>query len=56
MSEIDYDGYIGYELCHQLPVENGQTVGIEYADQNAQLAALFMRALIEAESAVLSKA
>jgi sugar phosphate isomerase/epimerase len=56
MSEIDYDGYIGYELCHQLPVENGQTVGIEYADQNAQMAALFMRALIEAESAVLSKA
>jgi sugar phosphate isomerase/epimerase len=56
MSEIDYDGYIGYELCHQLPVENGQTVGIEYADQNAQMAAEFMRALIEAESAVLSKA
>src|SRR5580704_15145042 len=49
MSEIDYDGYIGYELCHQLPVENGQTVGIEYADQNAQMAAEFMRSLIEAE-------
>jgi sugar phosphate isomerase/epimerase len=56
MNDIDYDGYIGYELCHQLPVENGQTVGIEYADQNAQMAAEFMRALIEAESAVLSKA
>jgi sugar phosphate isomerase/epimerase len=55
MNEIGYDGYIGYELCHQLPVENGQTVGIEYADQNAKLAAEFMRALIEAESAVLSK-
>ena len=56
MNDIEYDGYIGYELCHQLPVENGQTVGIEYADQNAQMAAEFMRALIEAESAVLSKA
>jgi sugar phosphate isomerase/epimerase len=55
MNDIDYDGYIGYELCHQLPVENGQTVGIEYADQNAQMAAEFMRALIEAESAILSK-
>jgi sugar phosphate isomerase/epimerase len=56
MNDIGYDGYIGYELCHQLPVENGQTVGIEYADQNAQMAAEFMRSLIEAESAVLSGA
>ena len=56
MNEIGYDGYIGYELCHQLPVENGQTVGIEYADQNAQMAAEFMRSLIEAESPALSKA
>ena len=56
MNEIDYDGYIGYELCHQLPVEKGQTVGIEYADHNAKLAAEFMRALIEAESPALSKA
>ena len=50
MNEIGYEGYIGYELCHQLPVVNGQTVGIEYADQNAQMAAEFMRNLIEAES------
>jgi sugar phosphate isomerase/epimerase len=56
MNDIGYDGYIGYELCHQLPVENGQTVGIEYADQNAQMAAEFMRSLVESESAVLSKA
>ena len=56
MNDIGYDGYIGYELCHQLPVENGQTVGIEYADHNAKLAAEFMRSLIEAESPALSKA
>ncbi len=31
MREIGYDGYIGYELCHQLPVVDGQTVGIGYA-------------------------
>jgi sugar phosphate isomerase/epimerase len=46
MREINYQGYLSYELCHQLPVVNGQTVGIEFADQNAQLAAEFMRNLI----------
>ena len=49
MSEIGYEGYLGYELCHQLPVVDGQTVGIEYADQNAQMAAEFMRELIDSE-------
>ena len=43
MREIGYDGYLSYELCHQLPVENGLTVGIEFADRNAELAAEFMR-------------
>jgi len=46
MREIGYAGYIGYELCHPLPVVAGQTVGIEYAEKNAQLAAEFMRSLI----------
>ena len=49
MAAINYEGYISYELCHQLPVVDGQTVGIEYADHNAQLAAEFMRELIDAE-------
>jgi hypothetical protein len=35
--------YFSYELCRQLPVVQGQTVGIEFADQNARLAAEFMR-------------
>jgi sugar phosphate isomerase/epimerase len=43
MREIGYQGYLSYELCHQLPVINGRTVGIEFADQNAKLAAEFMR-------------
>lgn len=43
MNEIGYEGYIGYELCHPLPIENGETVGIEYADRAAKLAAKFMR-------------
>lgn len=46
MHEIGYSGYLGYELCHPLPVVNGQTVGIEYAEKNAQLAGEFMRGLI----------
>lgn len=48
MRESGYNGYTSYELCHQLPVVNGQTVGIEFADLNAQLAAEFMRELIKA--------
>jgi sugar phosphate isomerase/epimerase len=55
MNEIGYDSYIGYELCHQLPVVDGQTVGIEYADRNAQMAAEFMRSLIDSEVPALSK-
>jgi sugar phosphate isomerase/epimerase len=47
MRDIGYKGYFGYELCHQLPVVDGQTVGIEYAHHNAQLAAQFMRQLIQ---------
>ena len=49
MIEIGYEGYIGYELCHQLPVVDGQTVGIDYADHNARLAAELMREIIDAE-------
>jgi sugar phosphate isomerase/epimerase len=47
MAGIGYDGYISYELCHQLPVVNGQTVGIEFADRNAELGAAFMREIID---------
>ena len=49
MNEIGYNGYTSYELCHQLPVVNGETVGIEFAHKNAQLAAEFMRGIIKAE-------
>ncbi len=49
MREIGYHGYTSYELCHQLPVFNGETVGIEFANKNAQLAAEFMREIIDAE-------
>jgi sugar phosphate isomerase/epimerase len=55
MNEIGYDGYIGYELCHQLPVVDGQTVDISYAHDNARMAAEFMRELIDAEVGALSR-
>ena len=46
MRGIGYQGYLSYELCHQLPVVDGQTVGIEFADKNAELAAQFMREIL----------
>jgi len=46
MQQIGYGGYAGYELCHPLPKVNGRTVGIEFADQNAQLAAEYLRLII----------
>jgi sugar phosphate isomerase/epimerase len=46
MHEIGFSGYLGYELCHPLPIENGQTVGIEYAERKAQEAVEFMKGLI----------
>lgn len=46
LMEIGYEGYIGYELCHPLPVVDGQTVGQEYAEKNAKLAAEYASAII----------
>ena len=51
MKEIGYESYMSYELCHPLPKVNGRTVGIEYADQCAELAQEFMRGLIQSVSA-----
>lgn len=44
--EIGYRGYLGYELCHPLPLVNGQLPGIDFVDKNVQLAAEFMREAI----------
>ena len=49
MRDVGYDGYLGYELCHQLPVVDGRTVDVRYADQNAELAAEFLREIIDAD-------
>lgn len=55
--ETGYRGYLGYELCHTLPVVNGQTVGIDFVDSNAKLALEFIRETIaEAKRRVLARA
>ena len=52
MQDIGYEGYTGYELCHPLPKVNGEPVGIDFADKNAQLAAEYMRAVIASTKTV----
>lgn len=47
--DIGYQGYAGFELCHPLPVINGETVGLEFVDKNARLAAEYMQG-IQAEA------
>jgi sugar phosphate isomerase/epimerase len=46
MAGIGYTGYLGYELCHPLPKVAGRTVGIDFADKNARLAAEYMHGLV----------
>jgi sugar phosphate isomerase/epimerase len=45
MKGIGYQGYMSYELCG--PPREGEMLGIERAEMNAQPAADFMRGLIE---------
>ena len=51
MADVRYEGYFGYELCHPLPKVDGTTVGLEFADLNAQLAAEYMQGLRSAVKA-----
>jgi hypothetical protein len=44
--DIGYRGYAGFELCHPLPVVDGRTVGLDFVDKNAQLAAEYMRGIL----------
>ncbi|MBZ5625226.1 MAG: sugar phosphate isomerase/epimerase [Acidobacteriia bacterium] len=44
--DIGYKGYAGFELCHPLPVVDGRTVGLDFVDKNAQLAAQYMRGIL----------
>ncbi|MGA2132009.1 MAG: sugar phosphate isomerase/epimerase family protein [Bryobacteraceae bacterium] len=44
--DIGYRGYAGFELCHPLPLVDGHTVGLDFVDKNAQLAAEYMRGIL----------
>ncbi len=44
--DIGYEGYAGFELCHPLPEINGQVVGLDFVDSNAQLALEYMRGIM----------
>ena len=44
--DIGYQGYAGFELCHPLPVVDGRTVGVDFVDKNAALAAEYMRGIL----------
>jgi sugar phosphate isomerase/epimerase len=46
MNSIGYSGYYSYELCHPLPVKNGEKVGIDYADSCASNACEMMKGLL----------
>ncbi len=45
MKDIGYQGYMSYELCG--PPRAQELLGLERAEMNAQLAAEFMRGLIQ---------
>jgi sugar phosphate isomerase/epimerase len=46
LMDIRYNGYTGFELCHPLPVVDGKSVGLDFVDKNAQLAAEYMRGIL----------
>jgi hypothetical protein len=46
MNEIGYEGYYSYELCHPLPLVNGEKVGIDFVEKNARLACEMMKGLV----------
>lgn len=46
MKDIGYEGYYSYELCHPLPVVNGEKVGIDFVEKNARLACEMMKGLV----------
>ena len=46
MEDIGYEGYYSYELCHPLPVVNGEKVGIDFVETCAGLACKLMKGLV----------
>jgi sugar phosphate isomerase/epimerase len=48
LREIDYTGYLSYELCHPLLDERHRPQGLEYVDSQAQLAIEYMQDILRA--------
>jgi sugar phosphate isomerase/epimerase len=46
MNSINYSGFYSYELCHPLPVKNGEKVGIDFAESCAGNACEMMKGLL----------
>ena len=46
MNSIGYSGYYSYELCHPLPLKDGEKVGIDYAESCARNACEMMKGLL----------
>ncbi|MBS1872131.1 MAG: sugar phosphate isomerase/epimerase [Acidobacteria bacterium] len=51
---VGYRGYAGFELCHPLPLIDGQAPGLDFVDKNAVLAAEYMRSIIREAKSCLS--
>lgn len=51
MREIGYDGYFGFELCHPVLSEAHEPLGLDYVDEQVQLAQEFMRTLMQETAA-----
>jgi sugar phosphate isomerase/epimerase len=46
-----YDGYLNFEFCHQALTERHDVAGLDYVDEQANLAAEYLRNLLIAEGA-----
>jgi hypothetical protein len=46
MAEIGYDGYFCYELCHPVLSEAHEPLGLDYVDEQVQLAQEYLSTLI----------
>lgn len=47
MKEVGYDGYFCYELCHPVLSDAHEPLGLDYVDEQAQLAQEFMGTLLK---------
>jgi hypothetical protein len=46
MNSIGYAGWYSYELCHPLPVVDGERVGIDFVEESARCACILMKSML----------